>query len=71
VAELVQKLTDAEAFFAALEKGAYLDNLAENNRLAWGELCFPAVPSYRCEGRLLKSVENVGVSMKELETFMM
>jgi predicted DsbA family dithiol-disulfide isomerase len=69
VAELAGALADSADFYAALEKGAYLERLAENNRLAWGELRFPAVPSYRCNGKLLKSVENVGVSMRALEDF--
>jgi predicted DsbA family dithiol-disulfide isomerase len=69
VAGLVGGITDSEGFFAALEKGAHLERLAENNRMAWGELRFPAVPSYRLGGRLLKSVENVGVAPRQLEEF--
>jgi protein-disulfide isomerase len=69
VAELAGALVNSGDFYAALDKGAYLDKLAENNRVAWGELRFPAVPSYRCDGRLLKSIENVGVNMRELEEF--
>ena len=69
VAEHAGALADSEAFFAALSTGAYLEELAENNRLCWGELCFPAVPSYRCDGRLLKAVENVGVKAGDLEDF--
>jgi protein-disulfide isomerase len=69
VAGLVGGITDSEGFCSALEKGAYAGKLAENNRMAWGELRFPAVPSYRLDGRLLKSVENVGVTMRQLEGF--
>jgi protein-disulfide isomerase len=69
VAELAGELVDSEGFFAALAKGAHLERLAENNRMAWGELRFSAVPSYRCEGLLLKSVENVGVTIRGMEEF--
>jgi protein-disulfide isomerase len=71
VSELAGALVNSGDFYSALDKGAYLDKLAENNRLAWSELRFPAVPSYRCKGRLLKSVENVGVSMRQLEEFIL
>ncbi len=69
VAAVAGRLVNAEAFYRALCSGAHMDKLRENNRLAWAELCFPAVPSYRMGERFLKSVENVGVTKEVLEKF--
>ena len=48
----------------------YEDKLLENNRLAWGVYDFPAVPSYRMGGELLKSELGVGVSKEQLAAFL-
>lgn len=69
VAEALSGLFDAKAFRTALSSGAYLDELLENNRLAWADYQFPAVPSYRLQGQNLPSVCNVGVSKKQLIAF--
>jgi len=70
VSKLTDGLLDSDAFNAALSGGSYLDRLSENNRLAWETYRFPAVPSYRMNGKLLKSIENVGVSKQQLAAFM-
>jgi len=69
LSKLTDGLLDADAFYAALSGGAYLDRLSENNRLAWKTHRFPAVPSYRMNGKLLKSIENIGVSKQQLAAF--
>ena len=70
VAALVDGLLDQKVFFEALSAGMYEKALAENNRLAWGEYQFPAVPSYRMNGKLLPSIENVGVTKQRLAEFL-
>lgn len=70
VAKLVDGLTDSKLFYESLTKGAYVNNLLENNSLAWGTYEFPAVPSYRMNGKLLKSVPNVGVTKQRLSEFL-
>lgn len=69
LSKLTDGLLDSDAFYAALSGGAYLDRLSENNRLAWETHRFPAVPSYRMNGKLLKSIENIGVSRQQLAAF--
>jgi predicted DsbA family dithiol-disulfide isomerase len=70
LAQAAEGLFDADAFIAALSGGAYLAELAENNRLAWAEYRFPAVPSYRMNGTLLKAAENVGVTKERLKALL-
>lgn len=70
VAQLVDGLADSALFHEALSGGLYADRLLENNNDAWGTCEFPAVPSYRMNGRLLKSVESVGVTAPRLEAFL-
>ena len=70
VSKLTDGLLDSDAFYAALSGGAYLDRLSENNRLAWETHRFPAVPSYCMNGKLLKAIENIGVSKQQLAAFM-
>ena len=54
----------------ALSTGLYEDRLLENNRLAWDEYGFPAVPSYRIGENMLQSQLGVGVSKEQLAVFM-
>lgn len=70
VSDVMDSLLDSETFFKTLSGGAYGDRLAENNRLAWSEYRFAAVPSYRMNGKLLKSVENIGVTKEMLAEFL-
>ena len=69
VSKLTDGLLDFDAFYAALSDEVYLDRLFENNRLAWETHHFPAVPSYCMNGKLLKSIENIGVSIQQLAAF--
>lgn len=69
VSKLVDGLVDSADFYDALSGGAYLDRLLENNRLAWEAYSFPAVPSCRMNGRLLKSIEDIGVNKQMLAKF--
>ena len=69
LSRLADDLLDPDAFYAALSDRSYLDRLLENNRLAWEIYRFPAVPSYRMKGNLLKSIEDIGVSKQQLAAF--
>lgn len=70
VAKVADGLLDSSLFYAALAGNTYADILSENNRLAWEVYQFPAVPSYRMNGTLLKSVGNVGITKQRLEEFL-
>lgn len=70
VADTVKDIVDHEQFLTDLQSGKHNDKLLENNRLAWVEYAFPAVPSYRLDGMLLKSVPGVGVTREMLEAFL-
>jgi len=69
VSSLADGLVDRTAFYQAILQGAYVDDLNENNRLAWEAYDFPAVPSYRMNGKLLKSIPGVGVNKQQLADF--
>jgi len=60
---------DRGEFELALSRGQYEDKLSENNRIAWDEYDFPALPSYRMGGDVLKSIPGVGVSKRRLVAF--
>lgn len=70
VAKAADGLLDAKLLYEALTDNAYADKLLENNRLAWEVYRFPAVPSYCMNGKLLKSVENIGVTKRLLAEFL-
>ena len=65
----VDGLLDTDAFYDSLASGAYLDELLENNRLAWETYSFLAVPSCRMNEQFLKCVEDVGLSKQQLAAF--
>lgn len=69
VAGAVEGLVDGGAFQKALLDGAYIAELTENNRLAWSEYAFEAVPSYRMNGEFLRSIGKVGVTKEQLAAF--
>ena len=69
LSKLVDGLLDADAFHTALSGDAYLDRLEENNRLAWDTYAFNAVPSCRMNGQLLKCIEDIGLTKKQLIAF--
>lgn len=54
----------------ALYSGAYQRELDENNRLAWEVHGFSAVPSLRMNGKLLPSVEDVGLNEEMIRAFL-
>lgn len=70
VAKAADGLLDGKLFYETLTDNAYADKLLENNSLAWEVYRFPAVPSYRMNGKLLKSVEDIGVTKRLLAEFL-
>ncbi|MCL2163258.1 MAG: DsbA family protein [Oscillospiraceae bacterium] len=62
-------ILNREKFKSALSNGLYEDRLLENNRLAWDEYDFPAVPSYKMGEKMLKSQLGVGVGKEQLAAF--
>ena len=70
LANCVRGMLDADAFQKSLQKGEYVKELAEANRYAYDRSGVWAVPSYRMEGGRLDSIENIGVSKKQLADFM-
>ena len=70
VSGLMDDTLHSDSFYRALAEGAYKDKLAENNRLAWSEYRFSAVPSYRMGDRLLISIEDIGVTREQLAGFL-
>ena len=69
LAGLMAGMLDTDEFVSALENGAHIETLEENNRLAWVDYNLPAVPSFRMGGQLLKAKGGVGVTKEELEQF--
>lgn len=61
---------DPKAFLEALCDGRYLDELERANELAWEELAFGAVPSYRCNGQVIGSRDGIMVSKGTLDAFL-
>lgn len=61
---------DSAALKAALESGKYAGIPEKNNRRAWGENNLAAVPSYKMNGKLLKSRNGHAVSESELAAFL-
>ncbi len=70
LADCVKGLLDAQAFRNALQSGEYIKELNDANSYAYGKSGVWAVPSYRMNGRKLDSIEDVGVSKKQLADFM-
>ena len=65
--KVVSGLLDEKAFSDALKSGSYLDQVKENNRLAWEVYSFPAVPSFKYGEKLLPAQYLVGVTSMGLE----
>ncbi|WRS27935.1 DsbA family protein [Oscillospiraceae bacterium MB08-C2-2] len=70
LAGCVKGLLNQDAFRSALKSGIYQTALNSSNDHAYRQSGVWAVPSYRMEGLRLDSVENVGVTKKQLENFM-
>ena len=66
----VAGLLDAEAFRAALQRGAYAEELAWSNDHAYEHSGVWAVPAYRAGGLRLDAIEGIGVSRAQLEGFL-
>lgn len=70
VAKRMEGLLDSKELYVFLTGNTYTDRLLANNRLAWESCRFPAVPSYRMEGRLLNALPNIGVTQQRLQEFL-
>lgn len=70
VAQLAEGLTDSKLLLEALSGDLFLGRLYQNNQLAWDTYQFPAVPSYRMNGKLLKAIGNVGITKERLWEFL-
>lgn len=70
LARYARGLADTRAFREALRTGTYRRAQREANVFAWEENRLNAVPSYRMDGRRLDSVEDVGVTEKQLALFL-
>ena len=68
--EITDGMLDRDGLREALSGSGYVGELLENNRLVWDEYDCPAVPSYRMNGKLLKSIPSVGVSKEQLSAFL-
>jgi len=70
LADSVRDLLDADAFARSLETGEYARGQKAANQYAFGQSGVWAVPSYRMNGSKLDSIEDVGVTKKQLAAFM-
>ena len=70
IVKITKGLLEEDELRSALEGNQFEDKLLENNLLAWEVYRFPAVPSYRLDGKILESKEGVGVSKTQLDDFL-
>ncbi|MDR0469157.1 MAG: DsbA family protein [Peptococcaceae bacterium] len=70
LAGYLDDMLDKSAFQAELAGSSYQDILDENNSLVWDVYDCPAVPSFRLDGKLLKSIPGVGVTKEGLAAFL-
>jgi predicted DsbA family dithiol-disulfide isomerase len=70
LADWVRGLLDEGLFREALRSGKFSRQQKEGNRRAFEEAGVWVVPSYRLNGGFLDSIENVGVSQKQLRDFL-
>ena len=70
LAEYVGDLVDAADFRRTLREGTYKQVQLDANEYAFTSSGVWAVPSYRMNGKKLDSIENVGVTKKQLEAFL-
>lgn len=61
---------DADGYKSALKTGKYAKIQKDNNRYAWGINGLFAVPSYKMNGKYLKSRDGCPVSENELARFL-
>ena len=70
IVKITEGLLDGDGLRNALAGNQFEDSLLENNRLAWEIYRFPAVPSYRLDGKILKSKAGIGVTKTQLDDFL-
>jgi predicted DsbA family dithiol-disulfide isomerase len=69
VAGLVHGLPDMNDFLDALLRGGYEKDVTDRNDYAYEKCGVWAVPAYRMGGRKLDSIEGVGITKAQLESF--
>jgi len=69
LAEAIGEVVEPKAFADALRKGSYSKQVAENNRVCWGECGFEAVPSFRMGDATLSAVWHKGITKEGLAGF--
>lgn len=70
LADAVVDILDRKEFADRLLDGAFLTELDENNREAWLEENFPAVPSLRMNGKTLASIPEIGLTKERITRFL-
>jgi predicted DsbA family dithiol-disulfide isomerase len=70
LAKYVGGLLDADGFLKSLKSGKYEKQLRAANSYAFEQSGVWVVPAYRMDGRKLDSIEDVGVTKKQLEKFL-
>lgn len=70
LADVIDGFMNAEVFQNALNAGAYSDELDANNRAAWSDYGFHAVPSLVMGKKILRSVENIGLTSEMIRRFL-
>ena len=71
IAGRIRGLLEPNAFLSAVNEGKYDKAVNEANDLAYEKSGVWVVPAYRMGGRKLDSIENIGVTKAQLETFLM
>ncbi len=70
LARYVDGFLDADAYRQALEEGTYREALKEANQYAFGQSEVWVVPALRMGGRKLDSVEDVGITKNQIDSFL-
>ena len=70
IAGRMHGLLEPDALLKAIYSGKYEGAVAEANDYAYERSGVWAVPSYRMDGRKLDSIENVGVTKRQLADFL-
>ncbi|MDR1698519.1 MAG: DsbA family protein [Prevotellaceae bacterium] len=70
LAKCVDGLLDSTEFYNAVAGGKYKKDLADANNYAFRQSGVWVVPAYRMGGRKLDSIENIGVTKKQLSEFL-
>jgi len=70
IAGRIHGLLDPDAFLKTIYSGRFEKAIADANVYAYERSGVWAVPSYRMDGRKLDSIENVGVTKRQLADFL-